>query len=94
MRPSDLTYPETRELLRRLGAEIVPFSPLADARLPRADALYLGGGYMYLRSCTPRRWRRTGRCGRRCGASRGRSWPSAAATSYLARGITARRAAA
>lgn len=39
------TYPETRELLRRLGAEIVPFSPLADARLPQADALYLGGGY-------------------------------------------------
>lgn len=39
------TYPETRELLRRLGAEVVPFSPLADERLPPADALYLGGGY-------------------------------------------------
>ncbi len=38
-------YPETRELLRRLGAEIVPFSPLADAGLPPADALFLAGGY-------------------------------------------------
>ncbi|MCS6801863.1 MAG: cobyrinate a,c-diamide synthase [Chloroflexota bacterium] len=38
-------YPETRELLRRLGAEIVPFSPLADAQLPAVDALYFGGGY-------------------------------------------------
>lgn len=38
-------YPETRELLRRLGAEIVPFSPLADAALPPADALFLAGGY-------------------------------------------------
>lgn len=38
-------YPEALELLRRLGAELIPFSPLADERLPAADALYLGGGY-------------------------------------------------
>lgn len=32
--------------LRRQGAEIVEFSPLADTRLPKhLDAIYLGGGY-------------------------------------------------
>ena len=39
-------YEESLELLRRLGARIVPFSPLHDAELPAdADACYLGGGY-------------------------------------------------
>ena len=38
-------YAETLELWERLGAEIVFFSPLRDTRLPKADALYLPGGY-------------------------------------------------
>ncbi len=39
-------YEDNLDLLRQQGAEIVPFSPLHDARLPdHLDALYLGGGY-------------------------------------------------
>lgn len=39
-------YPENLERLADAGAEIVPFSPLADARLPACVAgVYLGGGY-------------------------------------------------
>ncbi|HEX8391851.1 MAG TPA: cobyrinate a,c-diamide synthase [Longimicrobium sp.] len=38
-------YPENLDLLRDAGAELVPFSPLADAAVPDADGLYLGGGY-------------------------------------------------
>ena len=38
-------YPANLELLRQLGADLVFFSPLTDAVLPGADALYLPGGY-------------------------------------------------
>lgn len=40
------TYAETLEALRDAGAELVPFSPLQDSRLPEAiGGLYLPGGY-------------------------------------------------
>jgi len=38
-------YPENLTALRRAGAELVPFSPIDDRRLPAVDALYLGGGF-------------------------------------------------
>lgn len=39
-------YQDSLDLLESLGADIVPFSPLADHQLPPdLDALYLGGGY-------------------------------------------------
>lgn len=39
-------YEDNLDLLRDAGAEIVTFSPIADASLPdNADAIYIGGGY-------------------------------------------------
>lgn len=38
-------YRDNLELLQELGAEIVPFSPLDDERVPDCDGLYMGGGY-------------------------------------------------
>lgn len=38
-------YRANLDVLRALGAQLSFFSPLADARLPEADSLYLPGGY-------------------------------------------------
>ena len=39
-------YEDNLDLLREQGAEIIPFSPIADKVLPAdLDALYFGGGY-------------------------------------------------
>ncbi|MDH4225721.1 MAG: cobyrinate a,c-diamide synthase [Deltaproteobacteria bacterium] len=38
-------YPYNLDLLRMAGAELVPFSPLADETLPPLDGLIFGGGY-------------------------------------------------
>ena len=38
-------YQDALDLLTELGAELVPFSPIADKHLPECDGLILGGGY-------------------------------------------------
>lgn len=46
------TYPHLLEGWRRAGAEILPFSPLADESVPDADLVWLPGGYPELHSGT------------------------------------------
>ena len=38
-------YEDNLRRLQALGADLIPFSPLSDGRLPEVDGLYLGGGY-------------------------------------------------
>ncbi|MEN8174471.1 MAG: cobyrinate a,c-diamide synthase [Pseudomonadota bacterium] len=38
-------YPDDLDALRHAGAELVFFDSLADARLPEADGLFIGGGF-------------------------------------------------
>ena len=38
-------YPASLKALERLGAELVPFSPLQDSAVPDADGLIFGGGF-------------------------------------------------
>jgi|HubBroStandDraft_4_1064222.scaffolds.fasta_scaffold35124_3 cobyrinic acid a,c-diamide synthase len=38
-------YADNLRRLESLGAELVPFSPIADRALPPVDGLYVGGGY-------------------------------------------------
>jgi cobyrinic acid a,c-diamide synthase len=38
-------YEDNLDLLRNARAEIIKFSPLHDKAIPKADALYIGGGY-------------------------------------------------
>ena len=38
-------YADDLDALQQAGAELVFFSPIADARLPKVDALFLGGGF-------------------------------------------------
>jgi len=38
-------YPENIELLKKFGAKIIYFDPIADTTLPDVDGIYIGGGY-------------------------------------------------
>jgi cobyrinic acid a,c-diamide synthase len=38
-------YPESLDVLKALGAEIIPFSPIKDSTLPPVDGLIFGGGF-------------------------------------------------
>lgn len=50
-------YRDNLEMLSEMGAELVPFSPLADEQLPDCDGLLLGGGYpeLYLEALSSNR---------------------------------------
>jgi cobyrinic acid a,c-diamide synthase len=50
-------YRANLDILERLGAELVFFSPLTDAKLPRIDSVYLPGGYpeLHLRDLSKNR---------------------------------------
>lgn len=47
-------YPESLHVLKNLGAEIIPFSPLSDKELPVVDGLLFGGGFpeMFVKKLT------------------------------------------
>lgn len=38
-------YEDNLDFLRQLGVNLIPFSPLKDKELPKADAYYFGGGF-------------------------------------------------
>ena len=38
-------YRDNLEMLEEMGAELIPFSPIGDEKLPECDGLILGGGY-------------------------------------------------
>jgi cobyrinic acid a,c-diamide synthase len=38
-------YRDNLELMELSGAEVIPFSPLHDGKIPAADGIYIGGGY-------------------------------------------------
>lgn len=38
-------YKENLELLKQMGVEIIKFSPLNDKYVPKADCIYIGGGF-------------------------------------------------
>lgn len=38
-------YQDALDLLSELGAELIPFSPVNDEKLPECDGMFLGGGY-------------------------------------------------
>ncbi|MCG6941759.1 MAG: hydrogenobyrinic acid a,c-diamide synthase (glutamine-hydrolyzing) [Thiohalocapsa sp.] len=42
-------YPDDLAALARGGAELIPFSPVADTDLPDVDALFIGGGFPEMR---------------------------------------------
>ncbi len=50
-------YRDNLEMLSEMGAELIPFSPLADEHLPACDGLLLGGGYpeLYLEALSSNR---------------------------------------
>lgn len=75
-------YADGLALLERLGAELVEFSPWPTGACRRGPAASTWGAAT--RSCTPKRWRTTAPCGRKCAPPCWAAcppWPSAAGSS-------------
>lgn len=81
-------YPDNLDLLWSHGAELVPFSPLHDSRLPeRTDGIYLGGGYPELHAASLAQ-NATMKRALRAAAARGKLiYAECGGLMYLARGL-------
>lgn len=82
-------YPESLAVLETLGAELVPFSPLHDERLPDVDGLIIGGGFpeMFLPGLAGNA---SLHAAIRCAVRRGMpTYAECGGLMYLARGIVA-----
>ena len=84
-----LTVQDNLDLLRRAGAELVPFSPIADQALPKnCQAVYFPGGYPHLYAADLQANQPIRRSIKQYVESGGRLYAEAGALAYLSRRLT------